>query len=99
MHGTQCSSLKSFIRSMINWVCAKKKHQESRISGKTVGRETFQRTWSRTFGDAWASMGIALVRHFHVPSVIPKTLITSTLPKLFQTGDKWGIVNHEFKTE
>jgi len=86
MHGTQCSSLRSFIRSMINWVCAKKKHQENRISGKTVGRETFERTWSRTFGDAWAFPRCP--RNFHIPSVMPKTLITSTLPKLFQTGEK-----------
>lgn len=44
----------SSIRSMINWVCTKKEHQETRISGKIVGREIFERTWSRTFGDAWA---------------------------------------------
>ena len=28
-----------------------------------------------------------------------KTLIASALPKLFQTGEKWGIVNHEFTAE
>ena len=30
---------------------------------------------------------------------MPKTLIASTLPELFQTGEKWGIVNHEISAE
>lgn len=88
----------SFIRSMIYWVCRKKKHQESRISGKTVGREHSKGPGAERSVMHGHSL-VALVLHFHIPSAMPKTLITATLPKLFQTGEKWGIVNHEFKTE